>query len=380
MSNIKSQGVIFGVKTGKIYHYIGKTSKPLDENGNVKKSDVGRRYTNPKIKQVFADNQDSVTTEILHRVEVDWYDEKLLEVINKYKDKHPLLNAKFMLEGKRGVWQDTGGYWQGKKRDANTLKMLSESKYVKVVQYDSDGNLVKVWKSCKEPAILIFKDYRVENGGSISSLYSMFKSNCIKSRFKHNCYWFKLDELSRYFGRLPEKIDIEEMKRKEKDDKRAKYNYGVHTHAMRATVVHKDLQGNTIKIYQNSAEAAYILRTSVQMVQRFCRGLRYNPNYLLSYGEKTLQAISIKYPKYKKVELLKYEKPKKVEVRYKVSTSVELYKYSDDGMVLIDKFNSCRHAAQALGMDEAKIRRICMGTTKSDLILKYGEKKKFIVE
>jgi hypothetical protein len=53
---------------------------------------------------------------ILHQdVNEDWYDKKLKTVVQKHKENHPLLNAQWMLDGKRGRFEGTLGWWYGKK-------------------------------------------------------------------------------------------------------------------------------------------------------------------------------------------------------------------------------------------------------------------------
>lgn len=125
---VDKKAIIYGVKTGDRYHYIGKRYDCRDADGNMRKSDAVYQYVNPKIRNIF-ENQEVVVEPLEIVSEKLWYDAKLAEVVQKYGEKHPLLNSQWMLEGKRGYWQD-------KQRDANTLKRLSESKYIKIVEYD----------------------------------------------------------------------------------------------------------------------------------------------------------------------------------------------------------------------------------------------------
>ena len=57
-----------------------------------------------------------------------------------------------MSEGKIGYWQGTKGYWFGKTRDKYTIKRLTESKFKRAVQYDSNGKLIKIYESQREIA------------------------------------------------------------------------------------------------------------------------------------------------------------------------------------------------------------------------------------
>jgi hypothetical protein len=48
------------------------------------------------------------------------------------------------------------GYWLGKKRDEKTLKALSESKFKKVIQYNTKGELVKIWSNSFNLKLFIY--------------------------------------------------------------------------------------------------------------------------------------------------------------------------------------------------------------------------------
>jgi hypothetical protein len=115
------------------------------------------------------------------------------------------------------------GYWRGKKRDSNTLKKLSESKYIKVVQYDKDGNLIKIWDSCKDAAIAIFKDYQIINGSAKSKIYDVLECKTIKNRFIYDSYWFKEKETIGFgFKNPPIKILIDYIYEYEKSIKKSR--------------------------------------------------------------------------------------------------------------------------------------------------------------
>jgi len=173
----KKESIIYGVRTGDTYHYIGKTGKLiLEENGEIKKSRIST-YGRQKASNVSTENQD-FSYDQLKTVDGEWYDEKLHEVVDKT-------------------------------RDAHTIQRLSESKFKKIVQYDADGNLMKVWDSGKEVGIKIFKDYVVAKDGTDckTALYYILKSPNLKNRFRHNSYWFKETELRSLFNCIPKKIE-----------------------------------------------------------------------------------------------------------------------------------------------------------------------------
>lgn len=288
----KKNAIIYGIKTGDVYHYIGKRYDCRNADGNMCKSDVGYQYVNPKIKNVF-DNNEVVVEPLVIVPEDLWYDKKLQEVLEKHRDKHPLLNSQWMLEGKRG-------YWEGKQRDANTIKRLAESKYIKVVEYDEHGGLKKIWNSAKEVAIKVFGDYEVVNGGGKTSLYDKLNANCIKGRLYKNSYWFRYSELIEYFNQVPKKLNIENIRKTEKEKRSQSYRraYANKTHTSLYTV-EKYVDGKLVETYLNTSEAGYKLRLTQHTVQKICRGCMSCADYELKYGEKVLQPIRPVYPKYK---------------------------------------------------------------------------------
>jgi hypothetical protein len=284
------EAIIYGVKTDRGFNYIGKTIKSIKGNRDLRKSDVGARYKNNDIKNFLIENPD-VNMVVLKTIALqDWYDEKLLEVVDKHKDQHPLLNSQWMLDGKRG-------FWEGKERDVNTLKQLSESKYKRVVQYDILGYLVKVWESGKEVATHVFKDYRIKNGSGCTRLYSMLTSNNIKTRFRYGSYWLKEEELIENFGGIPNRINIGLIIENQKKEKREKSKYRRPSTYRRYTIIYTDKRGNEIR-YSNIFEAGLALKISPTSVGRICRGVIKSKSYTLRYGEKELQPIDIVKPKY----------------------------------------------------------------------------------
>lgn len=287
----ENKAVIYAVKTGDKCHYIGKTTKESAE-GNVTKSLISSSYSNQGLVRVFENHEDVVIEPVKVVEKRDWYDEKLLEVVQKHAQHHPLVNAQWMLDGKRGP-----EYWRGKKRDAHTLQRLSESKYKRVVQYDLNGKRIKVWKSGKEVATVVFGDYVVKNGAGSTKLYNVMSSTTLKGRLRYDSYWFREAELLQNFGMVPTKINLDKIRDAEHQRKRESYNRP--KTYRRYTVIRYDMNGNEICRYKNIFEAGHALKLAPEFVGRICRGSRTPRNYVLKYGPKELQALEIEKPRYK---------------------------------------------------------------------------------
>jgi hypothetical protein len=287
-----AENIIYGVKTGDTYHYIGKTSKKANAGGNLKRSKIQTLYHKDSIRKVFNDNTfiDIVPLSVVG--DDEWFDEKLVEVVKKHKDKQPLLNAQWMLDGKRGVFDGTQGYWIGKTRDANTLLKLSESKYKQVVQYDINGNLIKIWDSIKEAATMVFKDYKIIKGSGCSLLYSVLSGTKLSTKLRHGSYWFGSDELTESFGVIPTRLKLDVMYENEKIRRKAVHKtHKTHTSIMSSiyTVNQFNDKGVLINKFANVYEAAYLLNLSVKQIQRVCNGIKIREVVYLKYGEKTRQ-------------------------------------------------------------------------------------------
>ncbi len=279
--------IIYGVKAQDKFHYIGKLSIPVE--ANLTNSRIVRQYhTSPELRKVFTGFETEVV-EISKTNSKDWYDQKLIEVVVKYKENNPLLNAQYQLEGKRGYWSD-------KTRDQNTLEQLSISKYKRVCQYDINGCLVKVWNSGKEAAIQVFKDYKVVNGSAESNLYDMIANVKIDKKFAHNSFWFKEEHIIKYFNCVPKKLNLDVIRTKQKEkrsttaknrkpnDIKFKTKY---------TVVFKKVFGNTMQ-FDNVESCAKFLGIKENLVKRICNGGVKNPQFNLSYGEKLRQPVKAK--------------------------------------------------------------------------------------
>jgi hypothetical protein len=281
---------IYGVKNGENFHYIGKTVRTAKEDGMLKNSDVHYQYTNEKIKNLFSDN---TNVSVIKVVDEDvWYNEKLHEVVEFYNKQHPLVNARWMCEGKRG-------YWEGKVKDKYTITRLSESKFKRVFQYDPRGKLYKVWRSGKAAATMIFKDYRVIKGAGVTILYNYLGAKLLKNKFSHGYYWFWEQDIKILYPKeIPMQLDLKKIDLEQHKKRSAIRKHTVVENIRKASVEHYDTEGHIIYTYRNTAHAAYMLKTTMSNIQRFCRDTRHNDYYILKYGEKSLQPVTEKYPEY----------------------------------------------------------------------------------
>jgi len=284
------QATIYCIKTGETIHYIGKTVSETNAEGGINRSNLQYPYNNPGIREVFMGN-DSVSVVPIKNVPMsDWYDEKLLEVVEEHKNNHPLLNAQWMLDGKRGYWEGTGGFWIGKTRDPHTLKRLSESKNKQILQFDANGNHVKTWDSGREAALEVFGDYRVVKGAGKTSLYSVLRSQNPKTRFKHGSYWFWASE----FKTVPKKIFVKIMYWQYRKNQLRKQS--VRTHHSLYTIEHY-VRGKVPRTFDNAKHAAHVLGVHHSFVRQVCNGRKKSKNYDLRYGPKKLQLIHLDYGK-----------------------------------------------------------------------------------
>lgn len=372
-----NDNIIYGVRTGDTYHYIGKTKSKKLNNGNINKSEV-RLYGNQKLRPIAVHNEDVIIEPLLF---VDkWHTKKIEEVVKKHKDNHPLQNAQWLLDG-------NNGYWSGKTRDLHTVSRLSESKFIKVCQYDSQGNLMKIWGSVKEPAQKIFGDYEVIKGSGNSCLYGVLDSIKFDNRFKHNSYWFRSKELYDNFNCIPKKLHIDKLVEYQKQHSKHNRKPSIHINALRYTIVHYNTNGTIKATYKNSEDAAYKLKTTRHIIQRFCRGIYVNNDYILKYGEKIKQLINPVYPKYETILINvnkdKYKEPikqhiktKKVRKQYvKTKTTTRIEWHEND--ILKKVFISVKDVANFFNIKENAIRYICR---KKNDYLRYGEKVQRIVE
>jgi len=279
---------IFAVKTDETIHYIGKTITENKE-GQILKSDLTYMYLNEKLRKVYEDHQNIVIEQIKVVDDDEWYDEKLQEVIKKYTENHPLVNAQWMLDGKRGI-----EYWKGKKRDANTLKALSESKYKKICQFDTNGNLTKIWNSAKEAATILFKDYRVVNGSACSKIYTALSNEGLKGSFRKGYYGYRYDDVIKHYGTIQKKIKIENIRAEEKQKRGKKLKNLGSCFKNKYTVVQYDNNDVEINRFDNVDDAAKKLGIGMSSVCKICQGKIKKQKYILKYGEKIKQKIIFK--------------------------------------------------------------------------------------
>ena len=283
------KAIIYGVKSGDTYHYIGKTIQ-ANKNGEITPSKVQTQYLKPKLREVFLNNV--IEIENLQVVPAnEWWDDKLEEVVEKHRADHPMHNAQCMKDGKRGIC-----YWEGKQRDPHTLQRLSESKYKRCVQYNSDGELVKIWDSCKEAAIKVFGDYQIINGSAESKLYKLIKAHKIQNRLSHNSYWFTEEQLKKHFTLVPKRINIDAMAKAQRERVSRAISKGQRekTHSPQYEILKYNLKGKLIRTYPTAKVAGQKLGFSESYVSKLCRkGTRTNSFYL-TYGEKKLQPITRK--------------------------------------------------------------------------------------
>lgn len=276
------KAVIYGVRSGETYHYIGKTVQ-VNMNGEVPNSSVGRQYMNPELRQIFVENEVQIDRLGVCAENV-WYDEKLKEVVAKHQEDHALLNAQWMLDGKRGLWEGTGGWWQGKTKDRHTIDRMSESKFRPVLEYDINGNFVRQWESKKAVSQAVFDDYKVINGGGRTKLYGVLSNKNPKLHLRHGSYWFNRSD----FKRIPKTLDIEAMYAKYLKEHPKK----VATHHMQYSVEHY-VNGKLKKVYPNVVVASKRLGVHRTTISRICCGKKEikNPCIDVRYGEKTLQPV-----------------------------------------------------------------------------------------
>lgn len=290
----KNKPTIYGLKINNQFHYIGKTIK---RNKHGKITFTYLRHLDKINDLTDARGDNDVEFVALKTLDDDiWFNEKLDEIVKKYSENHPLKNAKYLCEGKRSIWEGTDGYWKGKKRDKNTLKRLEESKFVRVCQYDKEGNLITIWNSIKEPATNIFKDYKVVNGSASSNLYRILSNTTINHKFAHNSYWYHLHDLLKKYNQIPRKLDIVEIRNAEiqvlrerlKPVRQYNLNRGSYE-SLIYTIEQVDNDGNVIQIFDNIKHAAHMLKIKERRVKNLCYGMIKKSTINLRYGKKIKQ-------------------------------------------------------------------------------------------
>ena len=362
---INEKPTIYGVKIGETIHYIGKTIRE-GSDGEIKGHMISNRVKNIALDNIIRNNE-NVVIEPIKVVETDeWYDEKLNEVVARHAQHHPLVNAQWMLDGKRGP-----EYWLGKTRDAHTIQRLAESKYTRICQYDDKGVLVKVWVGAKEAAIEVFGDYQVIKNSGKTDLYNAMRATTMRSSFRLGYYWFRESDMKRHFGLVPKKLNLAVILDKEKQRKREiRKRSKPTTHTTRATVI-QYCNHEEIERYDNTHHAAFELKIALSTVQKICRGTLFNNNYILEFGPKVLQPINSNYGKYV-IRFKKHVKPRKVEMTSRTYTEVLHFKNDK----LLRTYEGVGEAVKKLGFTEYKVRKLCRTrAVVNNRRLEFGEKK-----
>ena len=374
----KEDAVIYGIVDGETIHYIGKT-KHVKEDGTIIRHEMSYIYNNPQIRDLVVDNFEIKLVPIEKVLAEEWYDEKLAQVVEKHRQNHPLLNAQWMKEGKRGYWEGTDGFWKGKERDANTLFQLHTSKYKKVLQYNVDGFLQKIWAGGKEAGVHVFGDYKVVNGAGDTKLYTLLNNKRVKNRLAHGSYWFRFEEILDRYGKVPLKIDPTQLGDEWERENRLTWKKPVQTHRRNYTV--EWYEGDKlVEKFDNIFHAAYHFRTSPVTIRRVCKGIISNSYYDLRYGKKELQPINISetYPRYKAkpIKRKKVVKPKKERQRTRTHYTVAEHR----GKEILRTFNSVEEAAEFYDVPVSSIRNQCSRRVwvKKLPDLRYGPKSTVI--
>jgi glutathione peroxidase-family protein len=267
---------IYSLNEGDKPRYIGKTHV-VNKEGKIRNS-LSQFYNDDELRKIKLSKNFKV--EEIETVESDnWFDAKLQHIVNYHKNKHAdLLNAPYLLDGKRG-------YWEGKTRDNHTINRLAESKYVKIVQYDINGNLTKIWHSIKDAAINFIGDYLVVNGSAQSKLFNAISNKNPKKHLEKDCYWFREKDILKHFLVIPKNINIdnlynsyrEKLNQTIKKNKEAKLNNGIYIKYDKnfKAILKIDIVTNkTIKLYKSLLEAGEDNNIHQSIVSQLARNIR----------------------------------------------------------------------------------------------------------
>lgn len=276
---------IYGIKKNDKYYYIGKLSNNHTDKSTVCKSRARIKYFNSNIRNLFSNNSD-VEVVVIKNIDNDWFDEKLLEIRTKYLENHPLVNTQWMLEGKRGYWQGTKGYWFGKTKDEHTIKRLTESKFKRVVQYDSNGKLIKIYESQRDVVEYLKCDK--------SKLSSILSSKLLKTKFRNNSYWFDENYLNKLYGNLPSELDLNDEKINLSRKNQPSRLGSEQKFTSRFTVIYFDNDNKLIKTFENADIAGDFFGLTPHYIRNICSGRLQNSNINLKYGEKLRQTVNHK--------------------------------------------------------------------------------------
>jgi hypothetical protein len=280
---------LFGLKKNDKLIYIGKTRLFNKEKNEIPRRPLygvkGRLFNN-----IPADKIEVVPIDIT--TDKKWFDDKLINILF-HKDGNSLKNAKHLLKGKRGFFGEGEGYWVGKKKDKHTLIRLSESKHKGVYQYDNTGKLIKSWKSIKDAATKVTKDYEVINGGGCSKLYSIVDKKKFKHRLKEKFFWIKEEEFKYFYPKATQplpKINLKNLIKKQEESlpppkprKIPKYKW--------IYSVEEYYNNILVKKHKTTYHAAKHYNVKTDYISKLCRGVIKNQTLakkgtIFKYGVK----------------------------------------------------------------------------------------------
>lgn len=243
--------------------YVGKTNV-LKDNKIVLK-DLPAYKNNKKLsKKIRTMNNISVRIHFKPQNEPKvWYNEKLKRLSEHKEQKTKLVNS-------YNVWGLTKPFWKGKRRDKNTLKRLSESKFKPVLQYDLNGKFVKEWPSGRHVG-KYYRDYEVINGAGTTKLYPALAK---RISLYHNYYWFYKERVTNTFNGIPRNLPVEFYKPTPPPRKKVVRPEGfINSNSI---AVGKYKNGKLVAKFNTLKEAAQSLR-----------GVKY-PNFILKCCNGTL--------------------------------------------------------------------------------------------
>ena len=270
---------IYGLQVDDDLIYIGKTHVG-NTNGELVKSNLQTCYTNKKINEIMVGSKNVNVIELKNTTICNWYKDRNHEAHFKFVNGEiKLLNDPWVLEGKRC-------YWDGKVKDRHTIDRMSESKHIKIVQYDKEGNILKIWSSGKEIGIKLIKDYKVINGSGKTKIYLVLTRKTISKRLYLGSYWFKESELKKNFNSIPKKFNIPAIIRYQKAENKKNRKYVPAASTLVYSVDRLSPKGKVINSYTSAEIVAMKFKCSVHSIRRACKsGNKYAGHYW-KYGEK----------------------------------------------------------------------------------------------
>ena len=270
---------IFGLQVDDDLIYIGKTHVG-NTNGDLVKSNLQTCYANKKVNKLMVGNKDVNVIELKNSTVKNWYKDRNHEAHFKFiNGEIKLLNDTWVLEGKRC-------YWDGKVKDRHTIDRMSESKHIKIVQYDINGNIIKIWSSGKEIGIKLIKDYKVTNGSGKTKIYLIVCRKTISKRFYLGSYWFKESELKKNFDSIPKKINIPAIIKYQKVENKKNRKYVPANFTSIYSIDRLSPRGKIMNSYPSAEIVAEKFNCSAGSLRRACKnGDKYAGHYW-KYGDK----------------------------------------------------------------------------------------------